>query len=224
MNTAATPSDATIVIPQYNEVELTIQAIESIRWHEPVVWPILIVDNGSEPRTLRQLSAQSFPNVTVRTLPRAGLTAAWNFASRHVSTESIVFLNNDTVSTGPWIEPLISPVRDRLSPVSAPEIRTESLVSPPVDLPAGWCFAVRRSAFEAVGRFDEALALYFSDTDFLLRIRQRFPECPWSIVPGLPLSHLAHRTAHRLPDRKQYWLSDRERFLARWKRGTPDAV
>lgn len=224
MNTAVHRPDLTIVIPQYNEVELTIQAIESLRRHELVIWPILVIDNGSEPRSLRQLSTQSFPSVTVRTLPRAGLTAAWNIASHHVTTESILFLNNDTVTTGPWVESLISPIRDQLSPISAPELRTESHVSPPVDLPAGWCFAVRRSALEAVGGFNESLALYFSDTDFFLQMRQRFPERPWSIVPDLPLTHLAHRTAHRLPDRKQNWLADRDQFLARWKRGTPDAV
>lgn len=219
MNMAETPPEVTIVIPQYNEVDLTIQAIESIRRYEPVAWPIVVVDNGSTPQSIRRLCSLSFPQVTIRALPRAGLTAAWNLAARHVTTESIIFLNNDTIATGPWVERLIAPVRHGSSPVAAPEVRTESLVSPPVELPTGWCFAIRRSAWEAIGGFDEALALYFSDTDFLLHIRQRCPAHPWTIVSGLPLTHLAHRTAHRLPDRTRCWLSDRERFLARWRRG-----
>lgn len=211
--------DVTIVIPQYNEVGLTIQAIDSLRAHESLLWPILVVDNGSTAQSLRKLNSICSPGVSILSLPRAGLTAAWNAAVRQTAARQIVFLNNDTFSRGPWVEQLIAPIQHGLRPVTAVAIRRESQLTPSVELPVGWCFGVDRAAFDAVGGFDEALALYFSDTDFFLRIGRTFPERPWTLVPDLPLSHLAHRTARRLPNRSQSWLADRERFRARWGRG-----
>lgn len=217
-----TSLDVTIVIPQYNEVDLTIQAIESLRTHETGLWPILVVDNGSSSQSLRRLNALRAPRVFIRSLPRAGLTAAWNFATQHTSTRLIVFLNNDILANGPWVDQLIAPIQRGHSPVAAVSIRRECQLTPSAELPAGWCFGVDRRAFETVGGFDESLALYFSDTDFFLRVRQAFPERPWTLVPDLPLTHLAHRTSHRLPNRSQTWLADRERFRARWERGSRD--
>lgn len=218
MTRDTTSPNVTIVIPQYNEVDLTIQAIDSLRKHESVLWPILVVDNGSTAQSLRKLNSIRSPGVSILSLPRAGLTAAWNSAVRQIATRQIAFLNNDTFSRGPWVEQLIAPIQRGLSPVAAVAIRRESQLTPSVELPAGWCFGVDRLALEVVGGFDEALVLYFSDTDFFLRIRQKFSECPWTLIPGLPLSHLAHRTAHRLPNQSQIWLADRERFRTRWER------
>ena len=86
---------------------------------------------------------------------------------------------------------------------------------------SGWCFAVRRETFLAVSGFDESLHLYFSDTDFQLRVRDHFASSglpPWVTVPGLAISHLSHRTAHQLPNRRPLWRADRDRFQARWNR------
>ena len=214
-----TPLSATIIIPQYNRPELTIEAIQSLRRSDPLRWPILVIDNGSSPDSLRQLHALGDLDTVVHSIPRQGLTAAWNSAASFCQTESLVFLNNDTLSQGPWVESLLAPLQAGQAVISGVALRWERHLSPVIQVLTGWCFAVRGEHFRTVGGFDEALSLYFSDTDFQLRIREHFQSSarpPWKVVPDLPLRHLSHQTAHRLANRSKIWKADRARFVARW--------
>ena len=213
---------ATIIIPQFDHPELTIQAIRSLRQTDRLRWPVLVVDNGSSPQSLRQLHDLADNDTEIVSLPRPGLTAAWNIAASRCRTSHLVFLNNDTLSKGPWVDRLLAPLLRNEAHVTCAELRRETHLASPIEIPSGWCFAVRFDTFHAVGGFDEALHLYFSDTDFLLRVRERFSSStllPWAVVPHLPLVHLSHRTAHQLPDQRTVWIADRTRFLSRWIRG-----
>ena len=215
------PLSTTIIIPQFNQPELTRQAIQTLRQHAARRWSILVVDNGSSGQSLRRLHDLHDPDTEILALPRQGLTAAWNTAARRCRTETLVFLNNDTLTTGPWVEALLAPLQHKQAWISGVEARHEPHLQPAIEMLAGWCFAVRLDTFQAVGGFDEALHLYFSDTDFQLRVRQQFASSAipaWVVVPGLPISHLAHRTAHQLSNRRPLWRADRERFQARWNR------
>jgi GT2 family glycosyltransferase len=214
------PRSVTIIIPQFNQPHLTIQSIRTLRQTDTVAWSILVVDNGSTPDSLRQLHQLSDSGVEIISLPHAGLTAAWNTAAKHCSSSSLIFLNNDTVSLGPWVETLVSPVVQGTTRMTGVALRRESNVTKPVELLSGWCFAVQRQTFNAVHGFDAAMALYFSDTDLQLRVRDNSslsPASAWKVVPGLPITHLSHRTAHQLPNQKSQWRADREKFLARWQ-------
>jgi len=215
------PRSVTIIIPQYNQPELTIQAIESLRLVDPIRWPILVADNGSSPESLRQLHGLGDPDTEVLALPRQGLTAAWNAAVSRSRTANLVFLNNDTLSRGPWVAELLAPVSQGLVGMAGVERRREAHLTPAIDLLSGWCFAVCRETFYAVHGFDEALSLYFSDTDFQLRVREQgagSSRAAWVAIPGLPVLHLSHRTAHRLPDQRACWNADHARFQARWQK------
>ena len=215
------PLSTTIIIPQFNQPELTRQAIQSLRQYDAHRWPILVVDNGSSAQSLRRLHDLHDPDTEILALPRQGLTAAWNAAARRCQTATLVFLNNDTLSTGPWVEALLAPLENNQAWISGAEARHEPHLQPALQLLAGWCFAVRFDTFLAVDGFDEALQLYFSDTDFQMRVRDQFSSSTipaWAIVPGLPLSHLSHRTAQQLSNRRPLWRADRERFQARWNR------
>ena len=215
------PLSTTIIIPQFNHPELTLRAIQSLRHCDSTQWPILVVDNGSEAESLRRLHDLHDPHTEILALPRQGLTAAWNTAAQRCRTETLVFLNNDTLSTGPWVEALLEPLRLQQYWMSGIEARQETYLSPSIEMLSGWCFAVRRDTFLAVGGFDESLQLYFSDTDFQLRVRDHFASSslpPWATVPGLAISHLSHRTAHQLSNRRSLWRADRDRFQARWNR------
>ncbi len=211
----------TIIIPQFNHPELTLRAIQSLRQSDSTLWPILIADNGSSAESLRRLHDLNDPHTEILAIPRQGLTAAWITAARRCQTETLLFLNNDTLSTGPWVEALLEPLRLHHARMSGIEARHETHLSPAMEMLSGWCFAVRRETFLAVGGFDESLQLYFSDTDFQLRVREHFASAdipPWTTVSGLAISHLSHRTAHQLPNRKSLWRADRDRFQARWNR------
>ena len=211
----------TIIIPQFNHPELTLQAIRSLRRCDAQRWPILVVDNGSSAESLRRLHELDDPDTEILALPRQGLTAAWNTAAHRCRTDTLVFLNNDTLSTGPWVEALLAPLLNSQARISGVEARREKFLNPSVEVLEGWCFATHRDTFQTVGGFDEALHLYFSDTDFQLRVRDQFVDTAiptGTTVPGLALTHLSHRTAHQLSNQRSLWHADRKRFQARWNR------
>jgi len=64
-----------------------------------------------------------------------------------------------------------------------------------VDWVGGMFLLVRRSAFEAVGGFDERYFLYYEDVDLCARVKKN----GWRIIvdPNLKVIHMAQRESHR---------------------------
>jgi GT2 family glycosyltransferase len=83
--------------------------------------------------------------------------------------------------TNPWS----SPHRDR--PLDGATVA--------VDQPAGACLLVERSAFDAVGGWDEAFELWFEDTDFARRLSAHGTIL---YVPGAPFRHVGGHSTRRL--------------------------
>lgn len=220
-------TDATIIIPQHEQAELTLACVESMRrFHKPHC-PVIVVDDGSSALALsaavRGLAA--VPNVAVLPQERLGLTTAWNRGAEQAQTACLVFLNNDTISEGSWLDALLDPLRRRVAPLSGVKLRRERRLPPDVldalptrDFLEGWCFAVSREDWFGVGAFDEDLRLYFSDTDFQARMLQGYG-CggeALSSLPDLPLRHLGHRSTRQLAERSLVWHEDRRRFVEKW--------
>ncbi|MFK5968757.1 MAG: glycosyltransferase [Candidatus Marithrix sp.] len=85
----------------------------------------------------------------------------------------------------------------------------------------GACMMVQRSAFEAVGRFDETLHVGFGDTDLCLKLREVGHKC--LITPYARLIH--HESATRGYQVDDPHPEDSELFCSRWdtliKKGDP---
>jgi len=77
---------------------------------------------------------------------------------------------------------------------------------------SGSLLAIRRSAWERVGPFDERYPLYFEETDWLLRARSR--GLPARYVPAAEAVHLYGRSAAREP-RSQAWFEESARRFRR---------
>lgn len=125
------------------------------------------------------------------------------------------------IANGPWVNRLLAPLRAGTADVVGAAWRIERDVDPnqfePFGGPRmlqGWCFAARTKTWHALDGFDEAMAFYWSDTDFFVRARRRGARL--GVVEGLPLVHLGHRTAHDsscLPNRRAQWQRDRQKFI-----------
>ncbi|MCC7423497.1 MAG: glycosyltransferase family 2 protein [Planctomycetaceae bacterium] len=144
---------ATVIIPQHGRADLTLACITSIRRHESHPWPILVIDDGSPDKSAQQLTqllhlqsdhaqlaapstklagSQCLPNgvshsshITVLHQPHRGLTAAWNTAALHATTPILVFLNNDTIASGPFLQSLILPLQEPHRPPTHPGCGSE---------------------------------------------------------------------------------------------------
>jgi GT2 family glycosyltransferase len=219
--------DATIIIPQYERAELTVECVRSLRAADTAPWPVIVVDDESTAAALTRLllGVAAVRDVTVVPQERRGVTAAWNVGADRAATPYLVFLNNDSVSEGEWVDELLRPLREGRGMVSGVRFRRECLLPRRVleRLPTrwfleGWCFAMSQDDWFGAGGFDEELRLYFSDTDFQARIVEACGGDRGMLreVPGLAVRHLGRQTTRRLPERKEVWRRDREAFVAKW--------
>ncbi|MEX0725314.1 MAG: glycosyltransferase [Planctomycetaceae bacterium] len=237
----------TIIIPQYRHLDLTLACLRTLRETDPHPWPVIVVDDGS-PDDCWLAEIERSPHVTSIRQPHRGVTAAWNVGWQAARTECVVFLNNDVVSRGGWVERLLTPLAKGDALMTGVRMRREEFLPRALmqRLPArvfleGWCFALSRRSLQQLDGFDPELATYWSDTDLQLRLMknrlsrscgvagvessspQQLTEpsrSPLLSLPDLPIEHIGHVTAHDsacLPQRRQLWQADRERFIAKWK-------
>lgn len=79
---------------------------------------------------------------------------------------------------------------------------------------SGSLLALRRSAWEAVGPFDEGFRLYFEETDWLLRAKRR--GFAGRYVPGAEAVHLYSQSAVREPRAEDWFEESARRFRRRY--------
>lgn len=79
---------------------------------------------------------------------------------------------------------------------------------------SGSLLALRRSAWEAVGPFDEGYRLYFEETDWLLRAERR--GLAGRYVPAAGAVHLYSQSADREPRAAGWFEESARRFRRRW--------
>ena len=206
----------TIVVPQFDGGELTRACVASLRAHERVLWPVVVVEDGGEEG---RIEGEGLRRVRQE---HAGVTAAWNGGAAAAETPFLVFLNNDTLFCGAAIEGLIEPLLGG-AVVSGVALRRERglprgvLAKLPCDeFVEGWCFAVARAAFERVGGFDPAMRVYWSDTDLQCRLVRGAGSRGMVVNGALPVRHLGHRTVRRLAERRAIWEKDRDVFVRKW--------
>jgi len=217
--------DATLIIPQYNHSNLTRDCLRSLTQWESAPVEVVVVDDGSTPQCRAQIESLSLPHMKVVAQPHTGVSAAWNRGAAAATSSYLVFLNNDTLFHGPVIQRLLAPLRSGLALLAGSSIRRETALPKSIlrELPTeqflqGWCVAVSRDDFCDLGGFDEAMSLYWSDTDFQARLLKSHgvDHTKLAAVSQLPLRHQSHQTTRHLSDRRRIWRDNRETFIRKW--------
>jgi GT2 family glycosyltransferase len=220
--------DISVIIPQFGRSDLTIRCVESLlRNHSKFIsLELLVVDDGSLRSDLAEIQKNVFPRTSlVRNSNNLGVTASWNRGASFANGKTLIFLNNDVISHGPWCEILSTSLQNDQCLIAGPELRTEQLIPsdflstfPDNQLLSGWCFAISKKHFHELNGFDERYRLYYSDTDFQLQLAKHYQfRRVIQAVSGLPITHLGHQTTTGLPTRSRQWNCDREAFLQKWK-------
>lgn len=218
MNKTDRQKEVTVVIPQFGQSAMTLHCVRAILEYHPHMARILIVDDGSPDVDMRNLSHAQLPlTEIVRHRSQQGVTQAWNTGLRHSRTDTVVFLNNDVVTSGPWMNPLVAPLHsvDEGILLTGAASRREQLLPKNVPLLEGWCLAGRTELLRRHGGFDPRFRLYFSDTDLQWRLLLQSPNA-LRCVGNLPLQHLGHATTRHESGRRQLWETDRQRFVEKW--------
>lgn len=189
-----------IVIPSYNQLDMTRQCVNSIMRHTHTPYEIIVVDNASTDGTgayLQSLAGQ----IRYRLLEaNRGFAGAINVGLMMAKGSTIVLLNNDTLATDNWLSNMLNclysdasfgmvgPVTNYISgsqqiPVpyadvaDMPAFARRNNVSDPArwrvaDHLTGFCLLLRRELFLQVGYFDEGFEIgNFEDNDYNIRVR-----------------------------------------------------
>jgi len=178
-----------IVMPVYNQHELTRECIASIIAHTDN-YELVIVDNGSTP---------PFPGATIRNETNLGFPMAVNQGIRVAKGEIIILLNNDTIVTPGWAAKLTAALNAYaiagpmtnfcagLQRTAIPLYETEEELAARarefsdthygertnVNWVIGFCMAFKKSLWEKLGDFDESLwPSSGEEIDFCFRARR----------------------------------------------------
>lgn len=181
------PPRISVLVPCFNQGAFVDEAIQSVLDQTVADAEILVVDDGStDPDTVARLDALHAPRTRVLRTPNHGLPAARNFAARHARGEMFCALDADDRLLPLWFERALAILDEQpeLAFVShwLQAFGDEHWTWTPVscELPAllarntvNGAAVVRRSAFEAVGGYDETMRSGCEDWDFWLRLVER---------------------------------------------------
>jgi GT2 family glycosyltransferase len=194
-----------VYIPNFNGSRHLPRVLRSLAEQTRPV-EVVLVDNGSSDDSAT-LTRRQFPEVKVLELARnLGFGPALNRAVAEHPAESVILLNNDVECEPRFVEALLDGLGEGVDSVagvllqeSAPELidsagvvadatlmgfdylhgepAATALSAPDPLGPTGGAALYRRTAFEAVGGFDERIFLYYEDLDLALRLAANGARC-----------------------------------------------
>lgn len=186
------PPAVSVVLPTRGRAGYLEVAIESLRAQDsPVSYDLLVVDDGSTDGTAELLERLDVP--TLRFDPARGLNAARNAGAETTTGHLIAFVDDDVAVPPGWLRAIVEgadrhpeaeafggPIRPRFEgraprgcgrhdpPLTTLDLGPEDR---DCDLVWGANMAIRRSAFERIGRFDEGIGGGGDEEDWLERLR-----------------------------------------------------
>ncbi len=231
-----------IIIPIWNQPELTARCLESIERCTEAPARLILVDNGSEApsqellerfRTRRGESARILRNPT-----NLGFIKAVN-QGIHASTALwVCLLNNDTVVTPGWLSEMLKaaeadpkiglvnptsnslgfqPAKSQTPEEYAASLRPQSGASTELTTALGFCLLARRDLFERIGFLDESYGMgNFDDDDLSRRVRQAGYRCVRACAAYV--HHEEKASFRHLPGWEKAFEQNRRRFQERWGR------
>jgi len=107
-----TPGLTSVIVPTYDDSELTTACVESLIAHDAAV-EVIVWDNGSTPEVAAALAQLAQERVQVlRSDENHGFALGNNLALAHATGDVVVFLNNDTTVAPGWLAPLREALAD----------------------------------------------------------------------------------------------------------------
>ncbi len=183
-----------VVIPVYNgekTIQTTIKSVLSQTFQD---WELIIIDDGSQDKTLDIINKIQDPRIKIFSYPNAGLAASRNRGFSHSIGEFIAFLDADDLWTPDKLEAQLKALQDNPQAAvayswcdcideSGKFLRTSSHSNANGDVYAKLLLTdfldngsnplIRRQALAEVGEFDESLPAA-EDWDMWLRLAARY--------------------------------------------------
>lgn len=219
-----------IIIPVYNQPELTYQCLKSINQFVKPALHIIVVDNNSDIETCKRITEASKDTphkfTIIKNSENLGFSRAVNQGLESGKGKLVCILNNDTIVHKGWLtemirvletEPdigLINPEGTRgykrfSSGGSFPYIEMGTL--------SGYCIFGKRFLLEKVEGFDEAYSPFlWEDTDLCRKVQKLGYRCV--LVPDAYVDHIRSSTLNRVKQSYRQKVAERNRtyYLSKW--------
>lgn len=209
-----------VITPVWNQWNHTarylLQAWQAYRDNKAVEF--IIIDNGSIDHTGKLLSdyQEKMSNLTVITNEHnQGFSIACNQGARKARGDILLFLNNDVMVYGDYVSQLLTVMDDDI--LAGPELNEHNtgwnkFGEITVPYIAGWCLALTKATYEALGGFDER----YSPCDY-----EDIDLCHAATKAGLNLARLELPIRHvsggsAMPDRLAITERNRLKFAEKW--------
>lgn len=236
-----------IIILSFNQMDITLNALDSIRKNTEEDYELIIVENGSTDGSAEQLRAMD-DIILIENTENQGFARGCNQGIGVASGELLLFLNNDVIVPQGWLTPLIRSLTadDTVGMVGPVTNYSAGHQQIPVgysligDMEAfaaghrlqhegrtlevrrliGFCLLVKRSVLEEIGGFDEQYGLgNYEDDDLCLRaIRAGYRLL---VVQDAFIHHIGHASTRTLPETSLLNLLEENGKKAELKWGRP---
>lgn len=114
-----------IIIPVFNQWDFTRACLRSLKEHSAPDFQVIVVDNGSFDATQTELDslgkslwAENFHSI--RLPENLGFAAACNLGAKKARSDLFFFLNNDTLLTSNWLEPILEKLAENAIGATGP--------------------------------------------------------------------------------------------------------
>ena len=194
-----------IIIPVWNQMQLTKECIDSIIRHTFSPYRLIVIDNGSQRQTKEYLEELTRNNNILITIIRnetnLGYIKAVNQGLQISYGDYVCLLNNDTKVGEGWVKELINVAQ------SNPEI---GIVTPrnananrkgkelkgkwiEISFATSFCILIKRKEIQKIGLLDEAYGIgFWEDTDYCQRAKNTGYFC--ALAKSAYVYHYAHKT------------------------------
>lgn len=175
-----------IIIPSWNQADLTVKCLQSIRQFSKD-YRIIFVDNGSDPDqfSLVYTELKNNPHTLIKNSRNLGFIKAVNEGLKYAAAPYVVLMNNDTEAVKNWLEMMKAPFEN--PEVAAVGGRTttkdswqgawtgteNTILLPTTAMLAFFCTMFRLSAIRKVGYLNEEFGVGLGDDDeYCLRLHR----------------------------------------------------
>ncbi|MFA6610249.1 MAG: glycosyltransferase family 2 protein [Candidatus Omnitrophota bacterium] len=217
-----------IIIPVYNQPELTKKCLDSIAARQDIPYRLIIIDNASSPETKKLLNDLRSSHQNVRIVinkENAGWVKAVNQGMRLSESPYICIMNNDTVvKTDKWLSGLIkvAETENTIGLVNPRfHIKKEASCGEPyveIDFCRGYCILIKRAVMNKIGWLDEDYGMgYYDDDDYSVRAIQEGFRCVRA--NDIIVEHLGDSTFSAVfgdARRRDLHQKNKELFYSKW--------
>lgn len=236
-----------LILLSWNNLKILKQCIDSILRFTYTPLNLIIIDNGSTEKGMREyllsLKGNDAINIEIITNPtNEGFAKGMNKGLKTSSSPHVCLLNNDILVTEGWLEEMIKIAEENseigiVNPSSnnfglrfgkdttleefASAFKSQSGKWIEMESGIGFCMLIKREVINKIGYLDEDYGLaFFEDRDYSRRAKMAGYKC--AMAKGCYVYHMEGQSAKFLSDKDELFRKSAQIFYRKW--GKPERI